>query len=62
MAELAETAHAVAEHSAEGQTVQEYIQHHLSFLTYGRNPLDGTWGIAHTPRGSRRYGLLGCSC
>ena len=39
MAELADAAHAVAEHGAEGQTVQEYITHHLSYLTYGRASL-----------------------
>ena len=48
MAELADAAHAAAEHGAEGQTVQEYITHHLSYLTYGKFP-DGHWGLAHTP-------------
>ena len=48
MAELADVAHAAAEHGAEGQTVQEYITHHLSYLTYGKFP-DGHWGLAHTP-------------
>jgi len=48
MAELAEAAHAAAEHGVEAQSVQEYITHHLAFLTYGRFP-DGHWGLAHTP-------------
>jgi F-type H+-transporting ATPase subunit a len=51
MAELA-----VAEHSAEGQTVQEYIQHHLSYLTYGKH-VDGHWGIAHTPEEAAEMGF-----
>ena len=29
------------------QTSSEYIQHHLTNLTYGRHP-DGTWGLAHS--------------
>lgn len=57
MAELAEAAHAVAEHGAEGQTVQEYIQHHLSYLTYGRFP-DGHWGLAHTPEEATDMGFM----
>ena len=48
MAELAEAAHAALEHGAEAQTVQEYITHHLSYLTYGKH-VDGSWGLAHTP-------------
>lgn len=57
MAELAEAAHEAAEHAAEGQSVQEYIQHHLSFLTYGKNPHDGHWGIAHTPEEAAEMGF-----
>jgi len=57
MAELEEAAHAVAEHGAEGQTVQEYIQHHLSYLTYGRFP-DGHWGLAHTPEEATEMGFM----
>lgn len=38
---------AAAEHGAAEQTVQEYITHHLSYLTFGRHP-DGGWGFAHT--------------
>jgi F-type H+-transporting ATPase subunit a len=47
---------AEAAQSVEGQTVQEYIQHHLSFLTYGRHP-DGHWGIAHTPEEAAEMGF-----
>ncbi|MBL4819837.1 MAG: F0F1 ATP synthase subunit A [Gammaproteobacteria bacterium] len=54
MAELGSAgldAHGVAE-----QTVQEYIQHHLSFLTYGKHP-DGDWGIAHTVEEAAEMGF-----
>jgi F-type H+-transporting ATPase subunit a len=57
MAELAEAAHAVAEHGAEGQSVQEYIQHHLSYLTYGRFT-DGHRGLAHTPEEATEMGFM----
>jgi hypothetical protein len=57
MAELADAAHAAAEHGAEGQTVQEYITHHLSYLTYGRFP-DGHWGLAHTPEEATEMGFM----
>ncbi len=44
MAEHAgEIAHEAAEHS---QTQGEYIQHHLQFLTLGKNE-EGHWGFAH---------------
>lgn len=33
--------------SSETITSKEYIQHHLTNLTFGRLP-DGSWGIAHT--------------
>ena len=53
MAELAEA----VEHGAEAAlTVQEYITHHLSFLTYGRHP-DGDWGLAHTPEEAAEMGF-----
>lgn len=57
MAELAEAAHAAAEHGAEGQTVQEYITHHLSYWTYGRHP-DGHWGFAHTIEEAKEMGFM----
>ena len=57
MAELAEAAHAAAEHGAESQTVQEYISHHLSYLTYGRFP-DGHWGLAHTIEEATEMGFM----
>ncbi|MDA1370856.1 MAG: F0F1 ATP synthase subunit A [Proteobacteria bacterium] len=50
MAELAEAGHAVAE-----LTVQEYITHHLSYLTFGQ--VDGHWGIAHTPEEATEMGF-----
>ena len=39
MAELADAAHAAAEHGAE-TTAQEYITHHLSYLTFAQHPMD----------------------
>lgn len=47
---MAEAAHAAAE-----QTVQEYINHHLSFLTFGK--VDGHWGFAHTPEEAMGMGF-----
>lgn len=47
---MAEAAHAAAE-----QTVQEYINHHLSFLTFGK--VDGHWGFAHTPEEAMEMGF-----
>lgn len=57
MAELAEAAHAVAEHGEAGQSVQEYITHHLSYLTYGKFP-DGHWGLAHTVEEATEMGFM----
>ncbi len=42
---------------AESQTVQEYIVHHLSYLTYGRHP-DGHWGFAHSPEEASEMGFM----
>ena len=44
----------MAEAAAE-QTVQEYINHHLSFLTFGK--VDGHWGFAHTPEEAMEMGF-----
>ena len=44
----------MAEAAAE-QTVQEYINHHLSFLTFGK--VDGHWGFAHTPEEAMGMGF-----
>ena len=55
MAELEDAAHLVAEHAGE-QTAQEYITHHLSFLTLGRTH-DGHWGFAHTPEEAAEMGF-----
>ena len=51
MAEAADAAHGVAE-----LTVQEYITHHLSFLTFGKTH-DGHWGFAHTPEEAAEMGF-----
>lgn len=55
MAELAGLAETEA-HGAAELTVQAYIEHHLSFLTYGKHP-DGHWGIAHTPEEAVEMGF-----
>ena len=38
------------------QTSAEYIQHHLTNLTYGRLP-DGTWGLAHSAQEAKEMGF-----
>jgi len=38
------------------QTSAEYIQHHLTNLTYGQLP-DGTWGLAHSAQEAREMGF-----
>ena len=55
-----------ASHSAAELTVQEYITHHLSFLTFGK--IDGSWTFAHTPEEPAEMGFwainvdtFGCS-
>lgn len=35
----------------------EYIQHHITNLTYGQFP-DGTWGLAHTMEEVRQMGFM----
>ena len=44
-----------ASHSAAELTVQEYITHHLSFLTFGN--IDGHWTFAHTPEEAAEMGF-----
>ena len=44
-----------ASHSAAELTVQEYITHHLSFLTFGK--IDGSWTFAHTPEQAAEMGF-----
>lgn len=44
-----------ASHSAAELTVQEYITHHLSFLTFGK--IDGHWTFAHTPEEAAEMGF-----
>src|SRR3954451_344334 len=41
---------------AEGLTSAEYIQHHLTNLTYGRLP-DGTWGFADSAAQAQSMGF-----
>ncbi|MDP6535109.1 MAG: F0F1 ATP synthase subunit A [Gammaproteobacteria bacterium] len=52
---MAELAGAAAEHAGE-QTVQEYITHHLSFLTFGRNH-ESHLGFAHSPEEAADMGF-----
>ena len=44
-----------ASHSAAELSVQEYITHHLSFLTFGK--IDGSWTFAHTPEEAAEMGF-----
>ncbi|MBT8146397.1 MAG: F0F1 ATP synthase subunit A [Gammaproteobacteria bacterium] len=44
------------EHGAAELTVQEYITHHLSFLTFGKNH-EGHLGFAHTPEEATEMGF-----
>ena len=39
-----------------GETSAEYIQHHLTNLTYGQHP-DGTWGFAHSAEEATAMGF-----
>ena len=42
--------------AGETQTSSEYIQHHITNLTYGQLP-DGSWGIAHSIEGAKEMGF-----
>ena len=42
--------------SSNAPTSQEYIQHHLTNLTYGQLP-DGSWAIAHSPEEIKQMGF-----
>jgi len=41
----------------EQQTPQEYIQHHLTNLTWGQHP-DGSWGLAQTAQQANEMGFM----
>lgn len=43
--------------AGENQTSGEYIQHHITNLTYGQFP-NGSWGIAHTPEEIKSMGFF----
>ena len=47
--------------AGETKTTAEYIEHHLTNLTYGMNPETGAWGFRAQRGGSRRNGVLGLS-
>ncbi len=42
--------------ASENPTSQEYIQHHLTNLTYGQHP-DGSWGFAHSAAEAAEMGF-----
>ncbi len=42
--------------ASETQTSAEYIQHHLTNLTFGQHP-DGSWGLAHTAEEAAAMGF-----
>jgi F0F1-type ATP synthase membrane subunit a len=48
---------AEAAHAAE-QTVQDYIIHHLSYLTFGKNPDTGSWEFATTMEAATDMGFM----
>ena len=41
--------------AGEDQTSGEYIQHHITNLTYGQLP-DGSWALAHIPEEIKSIG------
>jgi F-type H+-transporting ATPase subunit a len=43
--------------AGEGLTQTEYIQHHLTNLTFGQHP-DGTWGLAHSAAEAKQMGFM----
>ncbi len=47
----------MATESGHGPTSTEYIQHHLSNLTWGKHP-DGHWGIAHGAEEAAQMGFM----
>jgi len=54
---MAEAAHVAGEHGV-NQTVQEYITHHLSYLTFGKNPESGHWEFAKTMEEATEMGFM----
>lgn len=42
--------------SSEAKTTADYIQHHLTNLTYGQHS-DGTWGFAHSAAEAAQMGF-----
>ncbi len=39
------------------QTGSEYIKHHLTNLTFGKDPTDGVWKFAHTAQEAQDMGF-----
>ena len=43
--------------AAGAQTGSEYIKHHLTNLTFGKDPTDGVWKFAHTAQEAQDMGF-----
>ena len=43
--------------AAGAQTGSEYIKHHLTNLTFGKDPIDGVWKFAHTAQEAQDMGF-----
>jgi len=43
--------------ASEALTSTGYIKHHLQNWTYGQNPVDGTWGFAHSAAEAKAMGF-----
>jgi len=43
--------------AAGAQTSSEYIKHHLTNLTFGKDPSDGVWKLAETAQDAQEMGF-----
>ena len=43
--------------ASEAPTTTEYIKHHLQNLTFGQDPTDGTWVLAHSAADAKAMGF-----
>ena len=43
--------------ASEAPTTTEYIKHHLQNLTFGQDPTDGTWVLAHSAAEAKAMGF-----
>ena len=44
--------------AAGAQTGSEYIKHHLTNLTFGKDPTDGVWKFAHSAQEAKEMGFM----